>query len=59
MKKKIEGKRGRSLRLAFPEFSGKDDYISKDGLGDGVIRRWGDGEPENAEFGVRNTEYGI
>jgi len=26
------------------EFGGKGDRISKDGLGDGGIRRWGDGE---------------
>ena len=28
--------------LAFPEFAGKGERISKDRLGDGGIRRWGD-----------------
>jgi hypothetical protein len=31
-----------SLMLAFPESGEKVDRISKDGLGDGGIRRWGD-----------------
>jgi hypothetical protein len=36
------------------EFGGKGDRISKDGLGDGVIRRWGDGEkPEISDSGIR------
>ena len=28
--------------LGLSEFGGKGDRISKDGLGDGGIRRWGD-----------------
>jgi hypothetical protein len=51
-----------SLRLAFPEFGGKDDHISKDGLGDRAIRRWGDGENRemrSSECGIRNLKRGI
>jgi len=44
-----------SIKLAFPEFGGGGDHISKDGLRDGVTRRLGDGE--NIE--MRSAECGI
>jgi hypothetical protein len=40
--------------LMLTEFGGKGDGISRDGLGDGVTRRWSDGE--NYRFqGVRSS----
>ena len=32
------------------KFGGKGERISRDGLGDGVIRGWGDGK--NLKFGI-------
>jgi hypothetical protein len=43
--------------VLLPEFGGKGDRISKDGLGDGVTRRWGVEEtPEFRIFGKREFQ---
>ena len=39
------------------EFDGKGDRISKDGLGDGVTRRWG--EYRNEDFGVQEEKTAV